>query len=227
MEHEVKATLNLTANGGSVNLMLRASDNAIAGTSAQGSFYTAEIQNPVVTATSCTATLLQRKYVNSVWTNLSVTAVACRPQMEVRAVMFSTGQMMVFFDNYFQQTVTDTEIASGRPGIGGYGMPVGNSVTKIEMGPIDHVAPFGVDVSTVGTSASSNYIDLQWRGASDDANGIGVWRYYVLRGGTIIGESSSAEFTDSAVTASTSYSYSIRACDYHKNCAADSVVGTV
>ena len=43
----------------------------------------------------------------------------------------------------------------------------------------------------------------------------------------IIGESSSAEFTDSAVTASTSYSYSIRACDYHKNCAADSVVGTV
>jgi RHS repeat-associated protein len=229
--HEVKGKLNLAANGGTYDLLLRASTDAAAGPTSSGSFYAVEIYNPQLTSTSCSATLIIRKYFSGSWTNLTSDAVWCRPGMTVRAVILNTGQILVYFDNYFMQQTTapvnDPSIPNGRAGAGGWGMPSGNGWAQLDLGALDTTAPSAVAANTVGASASSNYVDLQWRGADDDVNGIGVWRYYILRNSAIIGESSSAAYTDSSVSASTAYTYSIQACDYHKNCATATTIPTV
>ena len=85
-EYEVRMTLNLTASGGTYAAYLRASTDAMSGPSAQGTYYSVEIQNPTFSGNSCTATLAVNRRQNNVITLFGSTPVPCHRDTVVRAV---------------------------------------------------------------------------------------------------------------------------------------------
>ncbi|MEV3853776.1 cellulose binding domain-containing protein [Streptomyces sp. NPDC050095] len=60
------------------------------------------------------------------------------------------------------------------------------------------------------TAASSSSATLAWDPATDD---VGVTSYDVYRGGTRVGSTGGTTYTDTGLTASTAYSYTVRALD--------------
>ena len=76
-------------------------------------------------------------------------------------------------------------------------------------------APTGLVVS--GTTASS--VSLKWSASTDN---VGVAGYDVYRGATKVGSSTSTSYTDSGLSASTAYSYTVKAKDAAGNVSAAS-----
>ena len=64
--------------GGNYSLYLRATQDALAGPAASGSYYVVELQNPVFTNGICSATLAAYKRQNGVVTALTSFALGCR-----------------------------------------------------------------------------------------------------------------------------------------------------
>ena len=60
------------------------------------------------------------------------------------------------------------------------------------------------------TGTTSTSVSLAWNASTDD---IGVTGYQVLRGTTVVGNPTGLTFTDTGLTASTTYSYTVRALD--------------
>jgi cellulose 1,4-beta-cellobiosidase len=67
-------------------------------------------------------------------------------------------------------------------------------------------APTGVTVA----SATSSSVSLTWTASTDN---VGVTGYDIYRGTTLAGTSATASFTDTGLTASTQYSYTVKAFD--------------
>ncbi len=76
-----------------------------------------------------------------------------------------------------------------------------------------------IPAGLAGTGVASSSIALNWSAASDN---MGVTRYDIYRGGTLAGSATGLSFTNTGLAASTSYSYSVRACDGAGNCSAQS-----
>ena len=62
-------------------------------------------------------------------------------------------------------------------------------------------------------SHTSSSVSLSWTASTDNAGGSGVASYEVFRNGASAGTSTSTSFTDGGRTASTTYSYTVRAKD--------------
>jgi hypothetical protein len=77
-------------------------------------------------------------------------------------------------------------------------------------------APTGLATSAV----SGNAVSLTWTGSADN---VGVAAYDILRGGTVVGTSSTAAYTDSTVVPGQTYAYTVRARDAAGNASAESV----
>ncbi|SES81790.1 fibronectin type III domain-containing protein [Stigmatella erecta] len=69
------------------------------------------------------------------------------------------------------------------------------------------------------TASSSSQINLTWSPSSDN---VGVTGYTIYRGGTAVGTSGSASYSDTGLAASTAYSYTVRARDAAGNTSAAS-----
>lgn len=69
------------------------------------------------------------------------------------------------------------------------------------------------NLQVTGTTSSS--IALSWSASSDN---VGVTKYDVYRGGTLVGSPTGTTFTNSGLAANTTYSFSVRACDAAGNC---------
>ncbi|MER6923366.1 cellulose binding domain-containing protein, partial [Streptomyces spiralis] len=80
-------------------------------------------------------------------------------------------------------------------------------------------APTGLTVS--GTTDTS--VSLKWTAATDN---VGVTGYDVYRAGTKVGSTTSTSFTDTGLTASTAYTYSVKAKDAAGNVSAASAAVT-
>ncbi|WP_405786111.1 fibronectin type III domain-containing protein [Streptomyces sp. NBC_00138] len=80
-------------------------------------------------------------------------------------------------------------------------------------------APSGLAATVSGTSVS-----LAWKASTDDVE---VTGYQVWRGGGQVGTASGTSFTDSGLSASTSYSYTVKAVDAAGNVSAASNTVTV
>ena len=77
----------------------------------------------------------------------------------------------------------DSSIASGQPGVGVIGAPSGNFIAKAELGQFDSTPPNAPANGGIAALLAPNRIELQWQGVSDDANGIGVYSYWLYRTG--------------------------------------------
>jgi RHS repeat-associated protein len=221
-DYEVKARLALPSQGGTYTIYTRASDNALAGSPPQGTFYAVEIENPTIWSGGFTADLRVYKVINNAVTELSWTMAYCRNGMEVRVVQ-RPGQLGVFLDNHPHVILSDNGITSGKPGIGGRGMPAGNSISLVELGPLDRVAPGAVPPTSVGTSVFANRYDAQWQGVSDDANGAGLAYYTIYRNGSWFANITRPTYSDATVSPSTTYTIRIDSMDRHLNWATSTI----
>ena len=84
-EYELKATLKITASGGTFALYLRASNDALTGPATQGSYYAMEM-TPAVTSGGCTMTANHYKRAGGTVTLLASHSFACANGMTVRLV---------------------------------------------------------------------------------------------------------------------------------------------
>src|SRR5437667_336716 len=82
----------------------------------------------------------------------------------------------------------------------------------------DTTAPT-VPAGLSATAASSSQINLTWTASTDN---VGVTGYNVYRGGTKIGTSTTTSYSDTGLTASTTYSYTVAAFDAASNTSAQS-----
>ncbi|MGC9969496.1 MAG: hypothetical protein ABSE56_02780 [Bryobacteraceae bacterium] len=215
-EYEVRMTLNLTASGGTYAAYLRASPDAMSGPSAQGTYYSIELQNPTFSGNACTATLALNKRQAGVITLYASSPVPCHRDTIVRVIR-SPWAVGVWVDGELYFIVGDSSIASGKPGVGAWGTPSGNSIARVDLGPLDRTAPSPVNTASVAISALPNRVDVQWDPPADGANGVGVPYYYVYRNGSYLTAISGAELTDATVSPGTSYTYALYPMDYHLN----------
>ncbi|WP_407660131.1 discoidin domain-containing protein [Hyalangium gracile] len=85
-------------------------------------------------------------------------------------------------------------------------------------GAADTQAP-STPASLTATAVSSSQINLSWGASTDN---VGVAGYNVYRGGTLVGAPGSNSYSDTGLTASTVYSYTVRARDAAGNLSANS-----
>lgn len=83
-----------------------------------------------------------------------------------------------------------------------------NQITVSTPASPDTAAP-NAPANVTGT-ASATQVALTWTASTDN---VGVSKYYVYRGGTVVAQPTGTSFTDNSVTASTAYSYYVRAVD--------------
>ncbi len=220
--YEVKTTLALVASGGTYTTYLHGTSNALAANGNTGTFYAIQIANPTFSSggVTCVATLTVSKSVSGTVTTLSSASIPCHNGMTVRAVAGHYSWLAILIDNRLSAFLNDTAIAAGMPGIGVSGAPAGNTIAKAELGPINNVAPSAVISTSIATSVFANRVDMRWQGVADGPSGPGIAYYSVLRNGTLIGNAAStAAFTDSTVSPSTTYSYTLTPVDQHVNVA--------
>ncbi|MDO8369906.1 MAG: zinc-dependent metalloprotease family protein, partial [Candidatus Nitrotoga sp.] len=82
----------------------------------------------------------------------------------------------------------------------------------------DNLSPT-VPTGLSATPVSSAQINLGWTASTDN---VGVTGYKVYRGGALVGNPATTSYSDTGLTASTSYSYTLAACDAANNCSAQS-----
>ncbi|HEY2091400.1 MAG TPA: right-handed parallel beta-helix repeat-containing protein [Thermoanaerobaculia bacterium] len=80
----------------------------------------------------------------------------------------------------------------------------------------DTTAP-SVPVALTATAASSSVMTLVWAPSTDN---VGVTGYQVLRNGALVGTTAAPAYSDSALTAATQYSYTVKAYDAAGNVSA-------
>ncbi|WP_370882268.1 glycoside hydrolase family 6 protein [Kitasatospora herbaricolor] len=93
-----------------------------------------------------------------------------------------------------------------------------NAYPPVTGGTSDTVAP-SAPSALVSTGTTSASVSLSWAASTDN---VGVTGYDIYRGATKVGSSTSTTFTDSGLTASTAYSYTVKAKDAAGNVSAAS-----
>jgi RHS repeat-associated protein len=217
--YEVRAKLNLPSGGGSYVLYLRASDDARLTTSGgSGTFLAFEVVvEPNLVNGGCVASVKGWRRAANALSPMTTNPIPCYSGMEVRAVAMAGSQVVCFVDGVYYGYWADYVVMSGRPGIGGFGMGAGNSISRVDLGPIDSIAPSAVPISSVATAVFANRVEFQWPGVADDANGIGIWGYNLFRNGSYIGVRQSPEMVDESAQPGTSYLYQVQTVDFHGN----------
>jgi chitodextrinase len=109
-------------------------------------------------------------------------------------------------------TFATSPAADGAPSIGNPAQPCPDTTAP--------TAPTGL----TARAASATSVALSWTAATDD---VGVTAYGVLRGGVQVGTTSALTYTDSGLTASTAYSYTVVARDAVGNTSPPSAVAPV
>jgi hypothetical protein len=147
--------------------------------------------------------------------------------MTIRSV-YSSGTVLppilVYVNNVLYLQVSDTSISTGQPGVGAYNTPTGNSIARVDLGPLDRVAPGAIVQQSIGTAVFTNVVDFHWAGVVDDANGIGLLGYRVS---DPVGDSDlfpEPAFSDTTVQPGQQYQYTFQAVDQHGNASTTSTV---
>ncbi|WP_438479250.1 hypothetical protein [Oleiharenicola lentus] len=122
-------------------------------------------------------------------------------------------------NNVLLATATDSTWASGKVGFGT--LNDGASYDNLLVNTVaagDTTAPTAPG-SLLGTAVSSTQINLSWNASTDN---VAVTGYNVYRGGSLVTTVTGLTYNDTGRTASTAYSYKIKAKDAAGNLSADS-----
>jgi RHS repeat-associated protein len=217
--YEVRAKLMLPSGGGSYVLYLRASADArLSNSTSTGTFLAFEVVvEPNLVNGACVATLKGWRRVGGQLSPMTTNAMPCYSGMEVRAVAMPANQVALFLDGIYYGYWVDHQVVSGSPGIGGFGMGAGNSISRVDIGAMDGIAPSAVPAASIATAVFANRVEFQWPGVQDDANGTGLFGYHLFRNGNHLGLRQSPEMVDESAQPGTSYLYQVQAVDFHGN----------
>jgi uncharacterized repeat protein (TIGR03806 family) len=102
-----------------------------------------------------------------------------------------------------------------------------NTVTVTTPTPPDTTPP-SVPQNVNASAVTASRIDLTWSASTDNAGGSGLAGYRILRGGTQIAQVGAGilAYSDTGLTAATTYSYVVRAFDAAGNVSASSAAAT-
>jgi hypothetical protein len=142
VEYEVRTTYRLTQSGGKYVTYLRAGVNAnLWALGNSGPFYAVELSDPVLSGGTWSATLTLWQYANGALTSLAATGIWCQDNLVLRVVI-RNGWIFVFRDEYgIIFSGVGVHIPSGNPGVGVAATPAGNGISRVEIYPVDAVAP--------------------------------------------------------------------------------------
>ena len=135
----------------------------------------------------------------------------------------------VYINNVQVDQTTDSTYSSGSPGIGfwrdggGSNANFGFSSFSATDGSGSDTTPPSVPTNLSATAISSSAINLSWTASTDN---VGVTGYKVYRGGVQIGTSATNSYSDTGLTASTQYTYTVSAYDSAGNNSAVSSAAT-
>ncbi len=220
-DYEVRTKLTLTANGGSYFIFLRASQNAQANPNGTptGSFIGIEVKDPVFSNGTCSATLNALRGSGGVLAGLAGTAIPCANGMEVRAVAAANNMIRVYLNETLYFAWQENTVTTGKPGIGGFNMPAGNGISRVDLGSLDRFAPTALPPSAMATAVFDQRIEFQWTPADDGPNGIGIQGYHLFRDGSYLNFRRNGELVDLTASPGTTYTYGFQAEDFHGNLA--------
>jgi cellulose 1,4-beta-cellobiosidase len=102
-------------------------------------------------------------------------------------------------------------------------MLVSNAYPALGSGGGSDTTPPSVPGSLVVSGTTSSSVSLSWSASTDN---VGVTGYNVYRGSTLAGTTASTSFTDPGLTASTAYTYTVKATDAAGNLSAASTAVT-
>ncbi|MGW7413557.1 NPCBM/NEW2 domain-containing protein [Streptomyces sp. NPDC054863] len=91
---------------------------------------------------------------------------------------------------------------------------VGASVTASTGATAGDTTAPSVPTGLTASHATANSVDLKWTASTDD---VGVTGYQIYRGSTLAGTSTGTDFTATGLTASTPYSFTVKAVDAARN----------
>ncbi len=120
------------------------------------------------------------------------------------------GTVVAWGDNTYGQTMIPASLSG---------------VTSISAGAYHTVAVFvdntvpSVPTGLTASASNASQINLSWTASSDN---VGVGGYKVYRNGVQVGTSTLTSFSDTGLTAATTYNYTVAACDAAGNCSAQS-----
>lgn len=133
----------------------------------------------------------------------------------------SPAVITVFINGVQKYQVTDpSPFTSGSPGMGWYTSMSGGDPVQSDIGLTSFTATDGLSsadstppstpASLLATAVSYSAINLTWAASTDN---VGVTGYTIFRGGSQVGTSATNSYSDTGLTASTTYTYTVSAFD--------------
>ncbi|WP_332310583.1 glycosyl hydrolase family 18 protein [Lysobacter soli] len=152
--------------------------------------------------------------------SIAVTANASDSDGTVASVEFFRGSVSLGVDTSAPYAVTWSNATAGSHSFtakatDNQGATTTSSAANITVNgtPPTDTTPPSVPTGLSATALSTSSIALSWNASTDNAGGAGVAGYDVYRGGTLIASPTTTSYTNTGLTANTTYSYTVRARD--------------
>lgn len=235
VNYEAVMTLGIAHSGVTYTVYMEASPNTLgSSSSATGSFWWLALTPTIAANGSCSANLTYMEQAHGTTTWESSMVIPCRNGMTLHVATATYGSLVVYGDNtpygvmlihrfyYMSGGATQSDGTPlnpvGTAGFGIGGAPAGSTtdyIANLRVGSLDRVDPNPVTGATA--YVQSNRVDIHANGTTDDANGIGMGWYYIVRNGQTLFESPTPDFADTTVQPGTQYQYTIFPDDWHYN----------
>ncbi len=160
--------------------------------------------------------------------SITVSANAADSDGSVSKVEFFRGGTSLGIDTSAPYSVTWTNASAGSHTFKAVATDNNNAVTSSATVSVTVTAssndttPPSVPGGLASPSKTATTVNLAWSAATDNSGGSGVAGYDVYRNGSLVGSPSATQYTDGGLTASTAYSYTVRARDNAGNASAQS-----
>ncbi len=163
---------------------------------------------------------------------VTISANASDPDGQVVSVEFFRGAISLGVDTTAPYALSWTNAIAGSHTLTAIaqdnrGARTTSASVNITVTATPDVTPPSVPTGLNSPSQTSTSIALAWNASTDNAGGSGVAGYEVLRNGTRVGQPTGTSYTDTGLTANTSYSYQVRARDAAGNLSALSTAANV
>ncbi|QHB70055.1 glycosyl hydrolase family 18 protein [Stenotrophomonas sp. 364] len=160
--------------------------------------------------------------------SITVSANAADSDGSVSKVEFFRGGTSLGIDTSAPYSVTWANASAGSHTFKAVATDNNNAVTSSATVSVTVTAssndttPPSVPGGLASPSKTATTVNLAWSAATDNSGGSGVAGYDVYRNGSLVGSPSATQYTDGGLTASTAYSYTVRARDNAGNASAQS-----
>ena len=160
--------------------------------------------------------------------SITVSANAADSDGSVSKVEFFRGGTSLGIDTSAPYSVTWANASAGSHTFKAVATDNNNAVTSSATVNVTVTAasndttPPSVPGGLASPSKTATTVNLAWSAATDNSGGSGVAGYDVYRNGSLVGSPSATQYTDGGLTASTAYTYTVRARDNAGNASAQS-----